>query len=932
MFEKRGNWKAALYTRRPRFLEAGLRPLPAFSPQRAKASGLDTAATLVKDGSCTQSSVLREVGDDTYSSASRTVVLAALSANVLAMRVKPVSAAHETLRHALGTRDAYRIFCAVLREQQASIDSSCGELEGLLMNLEGEAESLAAVACSCVAVAMSPSDWPPWVSARFVATGAAAVPFVFNQAPAGAGKAVVAGEALKEMKDVSATASPLRITAAEVLSRIAARLPSQGACRSASSPSLLFLKWLTLLCGVTMAHASKVALRLAAEVSRVSLDAAGVALAAFCASHTLTAVRSNDDSAVVTVGHTKEAWWLSLWMQLTQPSTQPPLLPPFSLDAVIASPAVCVWSDGLTPADLRERRISWHLHCLVASKEVSSAARLLAGACGDTSRARQGKAELDVWTDQGASIPVLASTQAELLTALPPHLLEEGGLGEELTKSLVRHLRRVQPQPKPPAQRPWSGVPHSLSFVPTVTANAVLYARMLQYLLTSTTHVRTGDSYVRYLHDLSLLLSQGSIYALAASLVPAGQPLKTVMVATKDTHREGHTQQLIGALREVVDSLCGEPISRLAASPIADHPLTEDGVDFTQKPLLPGSAPSSDGTAPLEGEGERKVARRKERQTLVEGATAHPRDAMSWRWREDVLSNVDGAVQAAVRLLTSLLQLCSSRKDSLPLRAAKPKWRQELHERTAVRAHKYELLLQELPHTELRAVLQTLLGHGYIREGSLLGVSLVRCEQVDLRYYTLPLLGSLYLAVSSPLFASTPAHAACVRTSPPSSSSATSFTDAESSAESERQAVYRMYRRRLQIYGNADLNVTIPSYPPTTDFHTPSGGEGEHRDGAAAPTRSDSDCPAAATTTALVRTPENRLVQALALASTRPATSLAGYSRAEFANCLLNRRVDAPGRGIVVDVGSAGIFHDYAGGGGTGGVFGPWHRTGVVTW
>ncbi|CAM43408.1 conserved hypothetical protein [Leishmania braziliensis MHOM/BR/75/M2904] len=925
MLGRKGNWQAALCFQRPRSL-TGLRPSPTPSLQRPPASCLAPTSALSPHESLGRSPALAEVGT-IHSITSLAVVLAAPSANVLATRTGPVSAGLETLRHALGTRDAYRIFRALLREQHTPVGARYSELERLLSNLEGEADSLAAVVCACVAVALSPSDWPPWVSARFASTGMASMPIASNRAVASTGKVTGLGEAVKGMEGIWEAASPLRVTATDILRRIAAGLPSQGACYSASSPSLPLLKFLTLLCGVALSVSSRTALHLAAEVSRVSLDAAGVALAAFCASHSLTAVHSDDDSAAVAVGHTRETWWLSLWMQLTQPSAQPPSLPPFSLDAVATSPAVLTWSRGLMPADLREKRVSWHLHCLIASKEVHSAARLLLGTCRDISKGLRCDTAEAVWMRNRASIPVLASTQAEALSSLPPQLLKEDGLGERLALSLVGQLKQVPPQP----QRPWSGSPQSISFVPTVAANTVLYARMLQYLLMSSTHVRSEDSYVQHLRNLSLLLSHGSIYALAASLVPADKPLKAVMVATKDTYREDHIKQLVSAIREVVDSLCEEPIP-LFAAPVTAVGVTEGGFDTTRKALKTGSALLSDGVVPTKDKRGWKPEKLKEKQALLECAAVNSRVAVGWRWREDVLSEVDGTVQAAVRLLSSLLELCSSRKSSLPLRAAEPKWRRELRERTAVRAHKFELLLQELPHAELRAMLHTLLGHGYIREGSRLGVSLVKGDQMDLRYYTLPLLGSLYLAVCVPQSVPTPSQAADLSSSSFTSFSAPPFDDAEAAAESEKQAVYRMYRRRLEIYGNADLNATAPSRHPARDYRICSSVEGEHRGGVAAPTCHDSEGSAAATTTALIRTPENKLVQALVLASRRPTMSTASHATAELANCLLNRRVVVAGRGMVVDVGSARAPHHHTSGGGTGLVFGPWLHTGTVTW
>ncbi|GET92712.1 hypothetical protein, conserved [Leishmania tarentolae] len=915
MLGRKGHWQAALCTRRPRFLTGGFRPSPPSFLHSAQAPCLGPAAAPVAHESQMQPPTLAEVGIIHPTTSSPAVVLAAPSSKALETRVTPMICRHETLRNALGTRDAYRVFCALLRGHQTAVGASCSELEHFLSNIEGEADSLATAVCACVAVALSPSDWPPWVSARFAASGMAVMPIASNRAPADPGKAANVGEVAEKVRDVWTAASPLRATAACILHSIAARLPIQAACCSTSSPCLPLLKWLTLLCGVALAPSSKIALRLADEVSRVSLDAAGVALAAFCASHSLTAERTKDNSASVAVGHTRESWWLSLWIQLTQPGSQPPSAPLFFLDAATASPAVGAWSSGLVPSDLREKRISWHLHCLIASKEMHSAARLLACTCRDTSKA-----------PRGTIIPVLASTQAELLSSLPSQLLEEDRLGEKLTMNLVEHLRYMQPRPR----RPWSGSPHSLSFVPTVAASAVLYARMLQYLMISIEQVCSGDRYVQHLHNLSLLLSPSNIYALAASLVPADQPLATVMVAMKDAYREGHMKQLVGAVREVVDSLCEEPIPHLAA-PAATDTVTENGVASMRRALRPSSVSSSEGVVPTEGKMECKVTKVKEEAVPLERAAANVSSAASWRWREDALSEVDNTVQAAVRFLTSLLELCSSRKNSLPLRVAEPKWRRELRERTAVRAHKFELLLQELPHAELRAMLQTLLGHGYIREGSQLGVSLVKGGQVDLRYYTLPLLGSLYLAVCAPPGSNSPAQVTAARSSLPFSS-ALAVADAQAGTESGKQAVYRMYRRRLEIYGNTDLNVTAPSYPPARDCRICSGGETHHRDGVDSPSHHCSEGSAAVATAALVRIPENTLFQELVLASTRPATSLASYATAELANCLLNRRVDVAGRGMVVDVGSSGISLGHSVGRGAGALFGPWLCTGVVTW
>ncbi|KAK7199092.1 hypothetical protein NESM_000878200 [Novymonas esmeraldas] len=850
MFGRRANWQAVLCLRPPRSLarrsSAAPTPAPASTPAH---TSHDTAAAPAPLTHAPPPPPLRlptcAPHEHLSPHASSTVVLAAPSANVLATARRSGSAAvvaHETLTQALGTRDAYRVYCALLREQwtaSASTAATTGELEALLCNAEEEAASLATVVCACVAVTLSPADWPPWLSARFVTTGTAVVPVTPTSSPSiSRGEAARGGGvSTSGSRDDWVAASPLRVAAAAVLRRIAARLRAQDACDPSTSARLPLLRWLVLLCGVALAPTSQSAVHLATEASRASLDAAGVALAAFCASHDRAAAVP---AAAVEDSGSRELRWLSLWTLLTHPRAQPPSPPPFSLHTVVASPAVVAWADGLAPAALQERRLSWHLHCLVASRDAHSAARLLAGVYRDASHpasAVAAAAAAATSEEEGvcrsAVIPVLVPTQAELLACLPAPLLDEDGLGERLAHSLVSHLRDSSPPPRPSSSR---GPSRSPAFVPAVTANAAVYARMLRYLVATRAQARSEVDYARHLHDLTLLLSHGATHALAASLVPADQPLTSVMVAATDPHRQDRARQLVSAVREVVEALCEEPVPGLAVTALA-------------------SAQSEESSG-----------------------------AASWRWRERVLADVDATVQAATGLLASLLELSSARRSSLPLRTAEPRWRRELRERTAVRAHKFELLLQELPHTELRAVLQALLSHGYTREGGLLGLSLVKGDQVDLRYYTLPLLGSLYLALSAP--APTPATA----TAPPSCASAAG----SSAGETGRQAVYRMYRRRLEIYGVAD--------------HTGCG------DGA---TRSP-----AQTAPTLVHRPEGELAQALVLASTRSPTSIASYETAELANCLLNRRVEAAGHGMVVDVGSSCRVRR---------VFGAWIRTGVAT-
>jgi hypothetical protein len=838
----------------------------------------------------------------------------------------PLSSQIGALPQALASRDAYKVFCTVLLQQQrsassnasASATSSCAlpldDVGAVLLNAEREAESVALMLCACVAVVLNPAEWPPWVAAQFSSNGVASTPV--TRSSTSKSSIAAAGE-----QQATSPSSPLHVIAAHTLQDLARRLPRASSSSSSSSCSsiLPLLRWLAQLCGVCLAPSSHAALRLAQEVGKVSLDAAGIALKAHCDAMTV-AVRisgedkgdeARSDSVGATVAATADAVsqgkrWLSLWGQLTQLSlASSPSLPPFSLSTAVGAAGAESWSAGIAPAVVREGRVSWHLHCLLTVKETHHAARLLSGTLQDAitadtdTRKEQLTAKLeacdgvrDCAEDHKIRLPVTHAVQAELLASLPLQLLEEAQLGERLSFSLLTEVKcSVVASPTAAAGVP-PRVPVPHTFVPSVSTHAVVFARMLRYLLSSTAQAQRKSSYLQHLHDLALLLSSANVYDLAASFVPADQPLTVVMVATKDTHREDYVQQVVSAVRAVVDVLCEEPTPLSPPAPQA----TSSAVLRDKTEALAAASGTTQSPPPtaapaaflVSGKGKKKGQMMVTRDSRAElQPIASTLAASSWGWREQAMDDVDGAVQAAVRLLTALMELCSSHKTSLPLRKSEPKWRRELRERTAVRAHKYELLLQELPHAELRAVLHTLLGHGYHREGSRLGVSLLKGDQVDLHYYTLPLLGSLYLAVSAsaPPFSLRSMWTATVTEGEASScisNKEAKSTDAACESDRWKQAVYQMYRRRFEIYGDADLNVTVPSYT----------------------TRPlNASTPSSSATGPLVCTPENELVEALVLASTAPTSASVENGTAELANCFLNRRVVVAGRGVVVDVG-----------------------------
>ncbi|KPA86131.1 hypothetical protein ABB37_00385 [Leptomonas pyrrhocoris] len=926
MFKRRGSWRAALGLGRPRCSRLTATntmdapPSPQLTSSIINASIGITVKANNSSFSSSSPSTSFLVGAKPHAS-----LLAAFSENVVQRREHALVASSlammpsngtapvgqgETLQHALATRDAFRVFCAILQQkQEPALIGACAvgknDVEEILCNAEREANSVATMLCACVAVTLSPADWPIWVATRFESSGPASRPVTPDFTPR---SNTAGGTSSTAATQTWAALSPLHLLAAHTLRNIARQLP-RSAQIAAVSP-LPLLRWLAQLCGVCLAPSPQAALRLAQEVGKVSLDAAGIALTAHCAASALTLYDTAQHqqqqqplSSAKTVP--QEERWLSLWTQLTQPSAAPPSRIPFSLSTAVTSGRAENWSDGLSPAALRAARVSWHLHCLLTVKEASHAARLLTGTLQDANGAKNESRKTDTQRDARVdsaeglrvALPITPATQAELLASLPLPLLEEDRLGERLSFSLLTEMHNTMDSPievcAPPLPR------RPCSFVPAVWTHAVVYARMLRYILSSTAQVQRESDYVQHLHDLALLLSSANVYALAASFVPADQPLTVVMVAAKDAHREEHMRQVVSAVRAVVDVLCEEPTppsaSASASAPTSSRTVTQGG----------GALATTTASLPLRSAARKQTTRRADAHSLRVQQFTNTLGAFSWKWREDVMGDVDGAVKAAVHLLSSLLELCSSRKTSLPLRNAEPKWRRELRERTAVRAHKFEVLLQELPHAEIRAVLRTLLGHGYHREGSQLGVSLLKGDQVDLRYYTLPLLGSLYLAVS----ASAAAHLPAV-----------TVTEATQGAAGEsdrwRQSVYQMYRRRFEIYGDADLNVHAPSYT-TLQME---GGKTTTQECM----NSTPSSPSTSTATALVRTPENKLVEALVLASTAPTSASLENGTAELANCFLNRRVVVAGRGVVVDVGAS--YRPLHGGA----VFGSWIRKGTA--
>ncbi|RNF15163.1 uncharacterized protein Tco025E_05586 [Trypanosoma conorhini] len=219
--------------------------------------------------------------------------------------------------------------------------------------------------------------------------------------------------------------------------------------------------------------------------------------------------------------------------------------------------------------------------------------------------------------------------------------------------------------------------------LPSVTRSSTLFAKALHCLVLQAREEPSVANYTRVLRDVQGLCRVSNPYALAASLVPHDSPLASLMTASLDERRARLLATFVEAVAEATELACG----------------------FTRR--SGGGGGGSSGT------------------------------------HEDC---VEATLRGCVEVLTGLLTLCSGRRGRLPQRRAEPEWRKRLHHDAAVRSHKYELLCSELPHALLSGCLSTLLCNGFVCPGGDLGACLVSADFVDLHFYTLALLGSLYHA------------------------------------------------------------------------------------------------------------------------------------------------------------------------------------------
>ncbi|CCW62055.1 unnamed protein product [Phytomonas sp. EM1] len=422
------------------------------------------------------------------------------------------------------------------------------------------------------------------------------------------------------------------------------------------------------LCGLCFAPSDVAAGRLAKASLRhpggPPREAIGCALAAYC--HASWRSEKGVDPPL-----SVEARWLQLWGEVVKDDAD--------VRGRSSGPLpLYLWMGTSMEGALREHHLAWHLHCLVVVHRTQEAMVKLVQCHAEGMLSR-------------LQLPIVK----ELLLALPKETLDiEGGhtkIASMLAERLVESIR------------PLTGAQHrllnaSLAFssrgsrvvsdVPIVTTDAVLYAHMIDYVLNTISMARSRPEYEARMSDLQTLFSLANTDSLAASLVPAGVPIESVMVATTDEHRSRRIGILGRSMRQTIKLLCGY-------STIAHG---------TKIPVV---------------------------------------------WLQEPSLAVDRAIQLGVSFLSRLLVLCSSRGNGLVRRTAEPKWRRRLRATTAVRTHKYQLLLSELPHADLSVTVQTLLSGGFVCEGGELGWCLLNSEMVDLRFYSLFTLGLLYQALSA---------------------------------------------------------------------------------------------------------------------------------------------------------------------------------------
>nr|CCC50936.1 conserved hypothetical protein [Trypanosoma vivax Y486] len=228
-----------------------------------------------------------------------------------------------------------------------------------------------------------------------------------------------------------------------------------------------------------------------------------------------------------------------------------------------------------------------------------------------------------------------------------------------------------------------SQLKHSAHNLPAVACNIKLFGSVLHSLILQVSDSPSPENKARFLRDVAMLLRMCNVRSLAASLVPDHNT----------THGNCDRASALAAV--------------MKASP--------DG--YRAKPLA------------YFVEAVREVVQLACR--------------LSRQGDDAAVSVIHGSAD----VLSSLLSLCATRGTEPNCRKAQPEWRRRLQSDVAVRSHKYELLSSELPHSGLSRCVAMLLADGFVIAGGLLGSCLAAADFIDLRFYSLGLLSSLYHAV-----------------------------------------------------------------------------------------------------------------------------------------------------------------------------------------
>eukprot|EP00796_Vickermania_ingenoplastis_P005266 gene5266-3774_t len=387
-----------------------------------------------------------------------------------------------------------------------------------------------------------------------------------------------------------------------------------------------------------------------------------------------------------------ESRWLALWERVGDDSASRSSGP--RCPAPPLHPSV---EGVLQASSVRAFAVAWEAHCVLAAGGLAAADAFPRLLCGGRDTPAAVAACLPMW----AKVEWLTQLPASVRRGSPAVANAHGAICEKILSSAATARRKGdvgRPSTTHGQRTPFAVRVHPAS------SSAAAQSRLLEHLLTMATHMSCDSalhSYDFILDRLRGLWAVQNAYAVAASLVPPHdtKTLHRVMSSTPSEWRTRALSELIGAIRAALQW------------------------------AITGKVPPSAGLG------------------LAHSSLLHASVPAAWR-RERSLAVTD-VVHEGTSALVALLTLCANRQEALPRRVGVPSWRSKLHASATVRSHKYEVLLAELPQSELSALLQLLLRYGYVEAGVELGRCLVSSALLDLRFFSASLLGSLYLGMEA---------------------------------------------------------------------------------------------------------------------------------------------------------------------------------------